>query len=483
MNWLLFAEIIYVLIIILVCLRIIYDTKSPTKTSAYILLVIFLPLIGLFIYFSFGVNYRKRKMYCKSIFAKELENRLKNEFNIAQNELLTIHTPIFDKYEQLVKLVFNKSFSPVSANNEVQLLSNGEHKFPEVLRAIKNAEHHIHLEYYIFDPDDIGMQIIDLLIEKAIEGVKVRFIYDDFGSRGIKKKHLVRMREAGVEVYPFYKIIITALASRMNYRNHRKIIVIDGEIGFVGGINVSDKYINNPAHPDRLFWRDTHLMLKGEAVRSLQYVFLGDWNYCSNQQLQPDHYFFPKLENKIWGQKLVQMVFSGPDSDSPLIQQSLCKAINLAKEEVLITSPYVIPGETIMETLIMSSQSGIAVKLLVPEISDSLFINMANHNNFGTLLDAGVEIYTYQKGFIHAKTLVIDREIAIVGTANMDLRSFDLNFEINSIVYDKELALELHHAFYEDIQDAKMLEANMWRNRPKYRQLLDKVVGLLSPLL
>lgn len=483
MNWLTVLQIIYVLIIILVSLRIIYDTRSTTKTLAYILLVIFLPLIGFYIYFSFGINYRKRKIYSKKYFTQELEDQLMGRIQEYQQSLLTTHSEELQKYSGLIQLVSNQSFFPVTDNNAVHLLINGENKFPAVLEAIEHARHHIHIEYYIYDTDHIGMQVINLLIIKAKEGVKVRFIYDDFGSRDIRKRHLRPMREAGIEVFPFYKIRLIGMANKMNYRNHRKIIVVDGKTGFVGGINVSDKYINDPKKPDKLYWRDTHLMLEGWSVHTLQYLFLVDWNYCSKQQLQYQQQFFPLGSNKEYGNQLVQIVAGGPDSDTPLILHSSCQAIILAKEEVLITTPYFIPGETLKDILMVASRGGIKVKLLVPGISDSRWVNMANHSHFELLLEAGVAIYTYQKGFVHAKSMVIDGEIAIVGTANMDLRSFDLNFEVNAIVYDRRLAAGLRNAFFEDISNAKQIDLNTWRNRPIYRQLPDKIAGLVSPLL
>src|SRR5690606_5951709 len=250
--------------------------------------------------------------------------------------------------------------------------------FPSVLEALNNAKDHIHIEYYIFDAGEIGRKIIDLLIEKSRQGVTVRFIYDDFGSREIRKKQVPRLRAAGVAAFPFYKIKLIALANRLNYRNHRKIIVIDGVLGFVGGINVSDKYINGIQKKNDLFWRDTHLKIEGPAVKSLQYVFIGDWNYCSGEQLEPTKILFPD-DNEFHSKagKIVQIAFSGPDSDTPLIQQTLLQAINLAKEEILITTPYFMPGDSILESLVIAAASGTEVKILVPGASDSKFVNYA----------------------------------------------------------------------------------------------------------
>lgn len=368
MNWILIAQIIYVILVVLVCARVVYDTQSTTKTLAYLLLVIFVPFAGIILYFSIGINYRKRKMYSKNLINNiELEEKLKELTRKTSNELLTTETDVIKNYKKLATLVINQSLSPITEYNDVKLLINGENKFPEVLKALKNAKHHIHIEYYIFDNDEIGGKIMDLLIEKAKEGLEVRFIFDDFGSREIRKKQLARLKDGGVAVFPFYKIKLIALANRLNYRNHRKIIVIDGTIGFVGGINVSDKYINSESKKSELFWRDTHLKIEGSAVAALQYIFMGDWNYCSGETLKPNINFFPEIkEIASSSKKIVQIAASGPDSDTPLIQQTLLRAINLAKEELLITTPYFIPGESIMDSLVIVASSGIKVKLLVP---------------------------------------------------------------------------------------------------------------------
>lgn len=485
MNWILIAEIVYIIIIVLVCARVVYDTQSTTKTLAYLLAVVFLPFIGVIIYFSLGINYRKRKIYSKRVFNdSEVEKRMQKQILKTSQSIFTTRSESVKNFEKLANLILNQTSSPITDGNEVKLLLNGENKFPLVLEALKNAKDHIHMEYYIYDADNIGCKIIDLLIEKAKQGVTVRFIYDDFGSREIRKKQVPRLKANGVLVFPFYKIKLIALANRLNYRNHRKIIVVDGVLGFVGGINVSDKYINTSEEKKALFWRDTHLRLKGPVVSTLQYIFMGDWNYCSGEQLHPSNEYFPEaktLQSK--SDTIVQIASSGPDSNSPLIQQTLIQAINLAKEELLITTPYFIPGESLLESLVIAAESGTQVKLLVPGISDSIFVNYAARSYYGRLLKAGAEIYRYQKGFVHAKTMVADKQLAMVGTANMDIRSFDLNFEVNALVYDEAVAQELRDAFYEDLKDATKMDVAKWTERSTFTQLLEKLAGLFSPLM
>jgi cardiolipin synthase len=245
---------------------------------------------------------------------------------------------------------------------------------------------------------------------------------------------------------------------------------------------VSDRYINGNAK--QLYWRDTHLRIDGPGTQYLQYLFLCDWNFCSESILEPNTYFFPtKTPKKAEENKIVQIAASGPDSELPTILFSILQAINLATNEILITSPYFIPGESLLDALIISSLSGISVKLLVPGKSDSILVNSAARSYYNELLKAGVQIYQYQKGFIHAKTMVTDKKVAMVGTANMDFRSFDLNFEVNAIVYDTQIATELSAAFYNDIKNAVRIDPDQWADRPLYKQLLEKAARLLSPLL
>lgn len=485
MNWLLIAEIIYFVILVLVCLRIVYDTRSTTKTLAYLLLAIFVPFGGMLFYFSFGINYRKRKMYSKKLIADDsMSAKLKEDIYRYSKYTFDQSGADVQSTRELAVMLVKDSLSPLTAGNEVKLLVNGERKFPEVLDAIRKAKNHIHIEYYIYEDDEIGSAMADALIQKVKDGVTVRFIYDDFGSRGIRKKLVRRLKGAGVHAFPFHKIIFIALANRLNYRNHRKIIVIDGTTAFVGGINVSDRYINHAANPHKLFWRDTHLRIDGPGVLYLQYLFLCDWNFCANDNLQSDAIFFPHPSAfPPKGDKVVQIAASGPDSDTPTILFSLLQAINLARKEILITTPYFIPGESLLDALTVAALGGVSVKLLVPGSSDNALVNAASKSYYDDLLKAGVEIYLYRKGFVHAKTLVADKKIAIVGTANMDYRSFDLNFEVNAIVYDSGAANELAGVFYADIAAAEKIDPAVWESRPAWKQLLEKTARLLSPML
>lgn len=484
MDWRIIAIAAYIVILILVCLRIVFETQSTNKTLAYLLFAFFIPVIGILFYITFGINYWRIKRYSKK--GAEDEKILARLKTISQFNEVTID-PEKDSTEEngeLAAMLIKDLGSPLTSNNKVELLINGENKFPVLMKAIEEAKHHVHIEYYIYEYDDTGTALVELLIRKAEQGVQVRFIYDDFGSPSIKKKTEERMRKAGVEVHPFHKVRFYILANRINYRNHRKIVVIDGHTAFVGGINVSDKYVNKNDHlaTKKLFWRDTHIRIDGPAVYYLQYLFISDWNFCCTSPLNPDESYFHSMKPAGEG-SYVQIAASGPDSTLPSVLYSILQAIYLAKEEVLITTPYFIPGDSIIDALCVAALSGLNVKLLVPGVCDSKLVNAASKSNYNKLLQAGVEIYMYQKGFVHAKTMVTDSRLSVVGTANMDYRSFELNFEVNAIIYDEEFAKQMRKVFFEDLEQSEKIDKELWFARPGYRQLPEKIARLFSPVL
>lgn len=485
MNWVLLYEILYLIILTLVCLRIIYDTRNNTKSLAYLLFAVFAPFIGMLFYFLFGVNYRNKRMYSKKLIVNdEQANKLRDIIHEYSRHTFEESDKSVKSFEELANLLLKDNMSPLTSNNNVKLLINGENKFPELIKALKEAKDHIHLEYYIYEDDEIGKLIQSILIQKANEGINVRFIYDDYGSRSIRKTLVPEMQSKGIMAFPFFKIRFITFANRLNYRNHRKIIVIDGKTAFIGGINISDRYINDPADLKKLFWRDTHLRIDGPGVQYLQHLFLCDWNFCADTKLEPDDVFFPPLNRiPVHAHKIVQIAASGPDSHTPDILYSILQAINLATEEIIISTPYFIPNESLLDALCVASLGGVKIKLLVPLKSDSSFIDHAVRSYYLEILNAGIEIYQYTKGFMHAKTMVCDRKIAMIGTANMDIRSFDLNFEVNAIVYDKQIANELHDIFIEDLKDSVKLDLISWSKRPKFKKLTENAVRLVSPLL
>ena len=479
----LIALILYIIFILSVCAKIIMDTTSVSKTLGYLVLITFLPLFGVILYLSLGVNYRNKAMYDKKLeFNSELEAQITEYTKQIDQSQQAIDNPVIEQFKRLAHSVSVEDIHWMSLNNDVMLLKNGENKYPEVLKEIAAAKETIHIEYYIIRNDGIGNKLKDLLIQKAKEGVKVRFIYDDFGSSKIRKEYADELRDAGVEVYAFRKLLFIFWANRVNYRNHRKIIVIDGRVGFVGGINIGDDYINVPGSGKPIL-RDMHVRLEGYSCYALQHIFLSDWNFCAKQKIEPNEELFPIVDAEDFGNKAVQIVASGPDSVEPYIMNSIIQAIALAKKEVLITTPYFIPTEQILTMLKIAARSQVKVKLLVPEKTNSLLVRMASRALYLDLLRAGVEIYHYQKGLIHAKTSVYDRGLSMIGTANMDIRSFDLNFEVNAIVYDQEFAEKMTAQYYEDLESSVQVTLEEWEKRPKYKVFADKFVYLVSSLL
>ena len=482
MSWITIAGSIYIIILVGICLRIIFETRSTNKTLAYLLFSFFIPVLGMIFYITFGINYwRKKKYNQKSVVDKQILDLIAKTSQPYIETSLEASDPAVQQNAELATMLLKDLGSPLTSGNKVELLINGEEKFSNLLAAIQQAKDHIHLEYYIYEYDNVGSMIIDALIKKAKEGVAIKFIYDDFGSPGIKKKIEKKMQDAGIQIFPFHKVHFYLLANRINYRNHRKIVVIDGCTGYVGGINVSDKYVNGD-NPKKLFWRDTHLRIDGPAVYYLQYLFMSDWNFCCKQVFESMDRFFPKIQpEKI--NNFVQVTASGPDSSQPSVLYSILQAIYLAKEEILITTPYFIPGDSIIDALRIAALSGLKVKILVPGVCDSRIVNAASRSNYGELLDAGVEIFLYEKGFVHAKTLVTDSKLFIVGTANMDYRSFDLNFEVNAIVYDVEMAGQMREIFFNDVAQSRQINNDDWGSRKWYTLLPERICRLFSPVL
>lgn len=483
-KWLLVVEGFYLLLILAVLTRVVLDTRSVAKTLAYILLVVFVPLLGMIFYFSFGINYRKRKIYSKKLkvdesFKADFQARIKSYREMIRK----MDSPLLREHKPLITLLSHLGVggSHVLENTEVRLLQNGENFFPLLIEEMWKARNHIHIQSYIYDNDEIGNKLKEVMIAKAKEGVEVRLIYDDFGSMQIRRTLVKELIESGVQAFPFNRIRIIQLANRLNYRNHRKIVVIDGTTSFVGGINVSDKYINGEG---KLYWRDTHLMIRGFSSMILQQIFLADWNFCADDTISVSRRYFPLEESVPYpAPKLVQITASGPDSDRPNILYAVLQAVSKARKEILITTPYYIPDSSLQEALIIAALSSVDVKLLVPAEADSFLVTLASQSYFEELLAAGVKIYLYRKGFIHAKTFVVDRQVASVGTANLDARSFDLNFEVAAFIYDQEVAGELARVFFNDLQDAEELRLADWTDRPRWKIFSERVIRLFSPFM
>jgi cardiolipin synthase len=491
-SWFTLVYYAYWAVLIYVTLQIIHQYTISSRASAWLFTVYLFPVVGLGLYFIFGVKRKKRKMFKQKLTddQKALED-YQAKFDHGSTQVNPDLHPKLKQFYGLSKMVFQEGCSRLTGTNLLQLLENGEQKFPQLIADLKAAKQTIHMEYYTFKFDQIGYQLAEIMIQKAKQGVKVRFIYDDYGSLGIEKSVLQRMRSHGIEAHPFSEIRLFAFADRLNYRNHRKIVVIDDKIGYLGGINVADDYVNQSSHDsdnsadnNKRFWRDTHVRIEGHAVAYIQNIFLNDWNFCAEQNIHIEDQLSGQFEDLDKAQqKLVQVVSSGPDSPQPSILFSLLFAIHSARDEILITTPYFIPNPALLKALKIAVLSGVKVKLLVPETSDSWVVDAAAQSYYFELLEVGVEIYKYTHGFIHAKTMVVDGFLSILGTANFDERSFELNFEINVLIYDEAFAQQVSDSFSNDLKQAKQLIIETWQKRSAIKIFIEKVARLVSPIL
>jgi cardiolipin synthase len=378
-----------------------------------------------------------------------------------------------------MRLLLANSKAQLSQRNRVQLLQNGRETYPALLAALEQAEHHIHLQYYIFEGGKISQEIGERLQAKATAGVEVRLLYDAFGSLELPGNFLRELEDKGVKTARFGPIRFPFFAHNLNYRNHRKVAVIDGKVGFTGGVNISDKYLRDD--PELGLWRDTHLQVEGEAVHGLQAVFLNDWNYVQDEEEIQGPVYFP--QDFPSPGPLVQIAPSGPDSPWWGILQAYFSAIALAEDHVYISTPYFIPNSALRTVLTTKAMSGVDVRILLPGRSDIPIQRYAAFSFVEELLQAGVKVYCYQGGFNHGKTMSVDGHFASVGTANMDLRSFRKNFEVNAFVYDEAFTQKLEKAFLDDLQASEQLDYETYRRRPKRRKVAEALGRLVSPAL
>lgn len=455
---------------------IILERRDPAKTLAWVLMIVFLPIIGFILYLIIGRQFRKRRMTAKKRALNENFYTLADCFSVDMCNLPQIPT----SKERLINLIHNNADFPLTYNNRVTILTDGAEIFPAFFAAVESAKEYIHLEMYIYRDDEIGNRLSNLLIAKVQAGIKVRMIVDGIGSRGLGKEYVEKMRAAGIEFHSFFPVRLSYMHSHVNYRNHRKILVIDGTIGFVGGCNIGDEYLG--LDPKIGYWRETHLQIEGTAVYFLQRIFLQDWYFVTGQTLEgllPE--LFPAPPEK--GNKLIQITASGPDAHWEAIMQVYYYAIATAQKSVYLTSPYFIPNESILTALKTAALSGVEVKILLPAKPDHRIVFWAAMSYMEELMDAGAEVFLYQKGFLHSKVLTVDGTVSSVGSANMDQRSFNLNFEVNALVYDEPLTCKLEKDFWGDLSQSTQIDIERFRERPMRRRMLESVARLLSPLL
>lgn len=463
-------DIIYFGAIIGTIIVVILDNRNPVKTMAWILVLMFLPIIGLVFYFFFGRSQRRERIIGKKSYGRLLKKPMAEY--LAQDP-----SALPQEYDRLIKLFQHTNQALPFEGNRVDAYTSGYSMIQALIRELQKAEKHIHIEFYIFEDDAIGRMVRDVLIEKARAGVEVRVIYDDVGCWHVPHTFFEEMSGAGIEVRSFLKVRFPVFTSKVNYRNHRKIVVIDGVVGFVGGMNLAERYMRGFTWG---IWRDTHIMLQGKAVHGLQSAFLLDW-YFVDRTLITASCYFPKIDS--FGSSLVQIVTSEPIGPWKEIMQGLTLAISGAKKYFYMQTPYFLPTEQILAAMQTAALSGVDIRLMLPERADNRITHLGSRSYLADVLRAGVKVYFYKKGFLHSKLMVSDDMLSTVGSTNLDFRSFEHNFEVNAFMYDIETALQMKEIFMLDQRECTQVFLKNWVKRPRLQKALESVVRLLAPLL
>jgi len=449
------------------------ENRNPAKSLSWMLVLLFIPVIGMFFYLLLGQDYRKKKIISKKSIRQVIDRPVAS-FDI--NKLDT--TMMNENQLNLIKLLYKNSESAGYAFNKIDILADGESTFNALFEAIRNAKDHIHIEFFIFDDDKISNRLRELLIQKANEGVRVRMIYDYWGSFDLSKKYLKSLKHAGVYIRPFlpFRWRISR-SSKINFRNHRKLIIVDGNVGFTGGLNVADRYIFGNSLGK---WRDTFVRMEGSVVHGLQLLFMVDWFFVDRKLIDGPQYFPEPVKHEL---NLIQLVNSGPDSDWEAIMQGIASAIASATKYIYIHSPYFMPTDVIATCLQMAALSGVDVRLMIPARSDSRLSDASTASYLAPALEAGVRIFRYNNGFLHSKAIVIDDFISIVGSCNLDERSFVQNFEADAFIYEYKTASVLKGLFLKDIDNCEELSNEDWSNRKRRQKLKESFARLFSPLM
>lgn len=462
-----------------------FQRKDPKSIWSWLLVLNCIPVVGFLLYLLIGTDLYKSKMFK----LKEIEDTLnaaigKQEEIIKQKKMHLADERLSD-YEDLIMYNLRSGGAVYSEDNQVEIYTDGKEKFAALVEAIRSAKKFIHLQYYIIQPDELFFNLEKELVKKVKEGVEVRILYDSLGCRNMKKKDWKRLREEGIQLAEFFPLALWKLRMRINYRNHRKIAVIDGKIGFVGGFNIGREYLGMDDYFG--YWRDTHLKIQGSAVRDLQLRFVLDWNYASGENLfRNGEYFEDELEDTICESKEkcgIQIITSGPDSRGHSVKNNYIRMIHKAKEHVYIQTPYFVPDEAYLNAIKIAARSGVDVRLMIPCKPDHPFIYWATYSYMEELISAGVKCYVYNNGFLHAKGMMVDGLVSCYGTANMDIRSFHLNFEVNATLYSEKVTKQLEAAFEKDLEDCSRITPMIYAKRSLVIRIKEQVSRMLSPLL
>ncbi len=463
--------LLYSITILGLVLVIIAENRNPLKTISWVIVLLLAPGIGLLFYFFFGQDNRKQRIISRRTYKRIMKRPQTRK--LPQDVCVVPAT-----YQPLATLLNNNDYSSLLRGSDIRIYTQGADKFNDLLADIRQATAHIHIQYYIFCDDEVGNRFKSALIEKAREGVKVRLMYDDVGCWNVKDSFFNEMKEVGIEVYPFLKVAFPIFTSKVNYRNHRKIVVIDGQIGYMGGMNIADRYEKGTNWGA---WRDSHFRIIGKGVYGLQAAFLTDW-YVVSKQLLNDKIYYPPTS--VYNEEnILQIVTSGPVGQWRTLLHAYIFAIANAKQYIYIQTPYFLPTEGLNQALLIAALGGIDVRLMLPKKSDTRTVNMATHSFVDELIKAGVKVYFYEPGFLHAKMLVIDDALSCIGSANMDFRSFEHNFEVSAFVYDTTFAKQMKRVFHHDMQQCERLIATRWLKRPWQQRLAESFMRLFSPLL
>ena len=471
--------IAYVFVIILV-VKTLLQNRNPITTLSWIMVLTLLPFMGLALYFLFGQRIRRRW-----IFKRMRHKEIKQMNTLSENQLRQLENMDWSddqyllEYQKLVSMLLKNNSSFLSSNNHMDVYHSGAAVYNAIYEDLQSATKFIHMQYYLMEDGVVAKNISDILIERSHSGVQVSLVLDGIGSRKLSEDFIKNLQANGVEVLLFRPVRFPNLTNKINNRNHRKILVIDGRIGYTGGINIADKYLAKYGEPG--FWRDTHLRIHGDSVKMLEAIFLVDRYYLTQQFFKNLKNYFPVLENKFGSH--IQIASSSPESGTANILHAFFTAINTAKKSIRIASPYFIPDESLLMALKTAAMGGVKVVVILPGVMGSHFVQYSARSYVQQLLSNGIHVYFYNKGFIHAKVLIIDHLLSIVGTSNFDYRSFYQNFEISAVVYDEIFARSLIAQFEKDRSDSEKISLSKWRKRPMKNKLLESLARLYAPLI
>lgn len=473
-------SIFLILNIVLAGFVVFLERRDAGATWAWLLVLLFIPVVGFVLYLIFGQNLSRKKIFDwkdqKKIGIIEITE---HQIHLIRSGDFPFHDNKTARFKDLIYMLLVNDSAVLTQDNHVDIFTDGNEKFDALMEDIRSARDHVHLVYYIMRNDELGNKLLSLLVSKAKEGVEVRVLYDAMGSRRLPRKFFRPLIEAGGKVSAFFPAVIPHLNLQVNYRNHRKLAIIDGQVGYIGGFNIGDEYLG--LNQKFGYWRDTHLRIFGKAVFAMQTRFILDWNQASSNKISYEDRLFPEIKSV--GNTDVQIVSSGPDSEWEQIKYGYIKLINSAKDYIYIQTPYFIPDASVLDALKIAVLSGVDVRLMIPSKPDHPFVYWATYSNVGELLKTGAKVYIYENGFIHAKTLIADGKIATVGTANIDVRSFRLNFEVNAFLYDEVLVAKLVHIFQKDAGLSRELTYKEYLARPLFVRFKESVSRLLSPVL